>query len=47
MAKLILIRHGRTRWNEAARYQGQSDVELSDDGIQQARRLSDRLAAER
>ena len=36
MTKLILIRHGQTEWNLAGRYQGQSNVALSPDGIQQA-----------
>lgn len=38
--QLILIRHGETLWNKEGRIQGSSDVELSAEGIEQARRLA-------
>lgn len=38
--KLILIRHGETPWNKEGRIQGTSDIELSERGIEQARRLA-------
>ena len=38
--QLILIRHGETLWNKEGRIQGTSDVELSEAGIEQARRLA-------
>ncbi|MEN6507349.1 MAG: histidine phosphatase family protein [Smithella sp.] len=38
--QLILIRHGETLWNKEGRIQGTSDVELSAEGIEQARRLA-------
>ncbi len=47
MAKLILVRHGNTASNSAERFWGRTDVELSAEGIRQAERLRDRLAAEK
>ena len=41
--KLLLIRHGDTKLNSAFRFWGQTDVELSDDGIRQIEQLRDRL----
>ncbi len=40
MTKLILVRHGQTAWNKEGRFQGQSDVALSEEGIQQAEALA-------
>ncbi|MDX1577006.1 MAG: nicotinate-nucleotide--dimethylbenzimidazole phosphoribosyltransferase [Gemmatimonadota bacterium] len=37
--ELILVRHGRTAWNEARRYQGRSDPPLSEAGRDEARGL--------
>ncbi|HZU67853.1 MAG TPA: histidine phosphatase family protein [Ktedonobacteraceae bacterium] len=44
--RLLLVRHGATPNNIEARYTGQSDVELSVSGLQQAKLLAARLAAE-
>jgi len=44
MTKLLLVRHGQTLWNNAFRYQGHTDTELSDDGRSQSEQLSRRLA---
>lgn len=41
MTKLILIRHGRTLWNSFGKFQGQSDIELSQEGISQAEKLAE------
>ena len=39
--KLILVRHGETYWNQERRVQGgDSDIELNDTGLEQARRLA-------
>ena len=46
MIKLLLARHGETEWNRIGRYQGQSDIELSVVGREQARRLAKRLDSE-
>ncbi|MGH8829153.1 MAG: histidine phosphatase family protein [Jiangellaceae bacterium] len=43
--RVVLWRHGRTEWNAAGRFQGQTDVALDDVGIQQAREAAARLAA--
>ena len=45
--KLILIRHGETHWNNERRVQGgDSDIELNDTGLEQARKLADFLQNE-
>jgi glucosyl-3-phosphoglycerate phosphatase len=42
--RLVLLRHGRTAWNLAGRYQGQADPPLDHVGVAQARRAAARLA---
>jgi alpha-ribazole phosphatase len=46
MTRLLLVRHGHTKLNNANRFWGKTDVELSEDGIQQAERLRYRLATQ-
>ncbi|NQV07173.1 histidine phosphatase family protein [bacterium] len=43
MVRVWLVRHGETEWNAAHRIQGVSDVELSDEGRSQAKRLRSQL----
>lgn len=37
---LYLIRHGETEWNKIGRFQGSSDIALSDKGIKQAQQAA-------
>lgn len=46
MSRFYLVRHGETVWNKQSRYQGQSNVPLSDTGRMQAKILSRRLENE-
>jgi len=47
LAKLLLVRHGLTEFNEDRRFMGHSDIELSAAGRRQAERLRDYLADEK
>ena len=40
MTKIILLRHGETEWNRLGKYQGQSDIALSEKGRCQAQTLA-------
>lgn len=46
MTKIIFVRHGQTLWNLEMKYQGHTDIALSQLGIEQAHRVSDRLNIE-
>jgi glucosyl-3-phosphoglycerate phosphatase len=43
--KLVLLRHGQTRWNQEGRFQGQVDVSLDEVGVAQAEQAAQLLAA--
>lgn len=42
-ARLLLVRHGQTRWHAENRYAGTSEVELTQRGVAQAGQLADYL----
>jgi 2,3-bisphosphoglycerate-dependent phosphoglycerate mutase len=44
MQKLVLIRHGESVWNKENRFTGWEDVDLSEEGFEQARRAGKLLA---
>ena len=43
MVRIILVRHGETKWNIEGRYQGQEDTDLSERGLEQGRLLAQGL----
>ena len=44
MLDILLVRHGQTKWNVEMRLQGTLDSDLTETGIFQAKKLSERLA---
>lgn len=46
MATIALIRHGSTSWNKEGRAQGNSNIPLDQDGINQAELLAKRLSSD-
>ncbi|MBQ7514827.1 MAG: alpha-ribazole phosphatase [Schwartzia sp.] len=46
MIRLFFVRHGETEWNTTGKYQGQSDIALSDKGRRQAEALAAHFPAE-
>ncbi len=47
MTRLIIVRHGQTLWNLERKYQGHSDIALTDNGRRQAEAVAARLATEK
>ncbi|MER7662283.1 MULTISPECIES: histidine phosphatase family protein [unclassified Streptomyces] len=43
--RVVLWRHGQTAWNLERRFQGTTDIELTEDGVAQARRAARLLAS--
>ncbi|WP_344629799.1 histidine phosphatase family protein [Streptomyces glaucosporus] len=43
--RIVLWRHGQTAWNLERRFQGTTDIELTEAGVAQARRAARQLAA--
>lgn len=43
--RIILWRHGQTAWNLERRFQGSTDIDLTDTGVSQARRAARLLAS--
>ena len=46
MTTIFFIRHGQTLWNKEFKYQGHSDIALSEEGLQQAEQVAFRLRRE-
>ena len=40
---LLIVRHGKTNWNAEKRATGLTDIDLNDEGIEQAKLLRDKL----
>ena len=45
MIKLVLIRHGESVWNLENKFTGWTDVELSENGLREARMAAKKDAA--
>ena len=46
MKRLVLLRHGQSRWNLENKFTGWTDVDLSDQGIKEAHRAGKLLKSE-
>jgi alpha-ribazole phosphatase/probable phosphoglycerate mutase len=43
--RILVVRHGRTEWNDAHRFQGKSDIPLNETGLLQAEKTAKRLSS--
>ena len=43
--RLLVLRHGQSEWNAQGRWQGQADIALTPEGVQQARQAALKLGA--
>lgn len=43
MIKLFIVRHGKTDWNLLGIVQGSTDISLNEEGIIEARNLSEKI----
>lgn len=46
MTRVILVRHGETYWNLEMKFQGHTNIELTPRGVEQAKKVAERLADE-
>ena len=39
MGKLVLVRHGESEWNELGKWTGLTDVDITENGIEEAKKM--------
>ena len=44
MAEIVLLRHAETEWSKAGKHTGRTDIPLTDEGREHARKAAERLA---
>ena len=44
MAEIVLLRHAETEWSKAGKHTGRTDIPLTDDGREHAKKAAERLA---
>lgn len=47
LEQVVLVRHGETEWSREGRHTGSTDLPLTEDGLQEAKRVAETLAPER